>query len=144
MNEERKNLTELIKINFEKAKSILSDKTLAESMLMDSLNEISILLRNKITFNKISEVDGDGDLINYIDVTNTESNYSENLIQYYFHAEKIFPVVIMYQNIIHERCENLSDVENFVKKLVSTESFMIRVIRVSENDYPKIDNDIPF
>lgn len=144
MTEEKKSLTELIKRNFEKAKSILTDKVMAESMVMDSLSEIAFLLDGKVLFNKFSETDSDGDLITYISIENKKSGYTEGLIQYYFHAEKIFPVAMFYQNSIREQCNNLLEVENFIKRLVSNESFMIRVIRVSEQDEIPPQTDVPF
>lgn len=144
MTEEKKGLSELIKKNFEKARAILTDKVKAESMIMDSLAEIATLLENKIGFETFSEVDSDGDTINYIGIKNIKSGYTEGLIQYYFHAENVFPVMMFYQNTIREQCSNLVDVENFLKRLVSNESFMIKIIRVSEQDEPLSSTDIPF
>lgn len=145
MSEQQKSLIDIIRQNVEKAKKTINDKVKAESMIMDSLNEINRLLGNKVKFESYNEIDSDGDNIVYISVENNKSGYSESLIAYYFHAEKIFPAFMGYQNIIRESCNNLADVENFIKRLVSNESFMIKIIRVSEQDEaPKASDDIPF
>lgn len=145
MSEQQKSLIEIIRQNVEKAKKTINDKAKAESMIMDSLNEINTLLGNKVKFETYNKVDSDGDSIVYISVENSKSGYSESLIAYYFHSEKIFPAFMGYQNIIRESCNNLADVENFIKRLVSNESFMIKIIRVSEQDEaPAASDDIPF
>ncbi|MGY0246903.1 hypothetical protein ACVFYI_04945, partial [Klebsiella michiganensis] len=73
------------------------------------------------------------------------SRYSENLLWYYFNSEKIFPAMFSYQNIITARCESIEDVVEFIKRLVTDENFMIKVVTISSMNNSEDDSqDIPF
>lgn len=146
MSNQNKNLNELIRVNFERARRLMDDKAIAKSMIDDLLNQITITLENKILFTRSERTDNDGDLVTTIFIGNPKNKKKEAIISYYFNAETIFPAVMMYQNIIHQRCESIDDVSVFIEKLVSHESFMIKVIRVSEEIENPIDfdDDIPF
>lgn len=143
MSEENRNIIDIIRDNLEKAKRVMNDKIKSESAIMSALNEISTLLNNKVIFPKTERLDNDGDLIINISVQNIDSGYTESLIAYYFHAEKIFPAVFNYQGLVRQSCQSIDDVNTFIERLVSNESFMIKIIRVAETD-EKPDDDIPF
>ena len=143
MSIEEKNISQLIKENLEKAQRIISDKSRAESIIFSALQEISKLLDNKVDFINDEIIDNDGDLIIRVRVRNKKTEYSHFLFSYYFHVEKIFPMMVNYQNILAERCNNIDEVYSFVEKLLSNESFMIKIILASESD-GVFDTDVPF
>ena len=120
--------------------STISDKERAESLLMSALDEISFALEGKIKFKTHDVIDKDGDLIKKVRVENTINNYDEAIINYYFHKEKIFPATFNYFNRIKMDCDSLADINTFIERIVSDESFMIKVIRVAENT-EVINND---
>lgn len=136
-------IKELIRENFTKSMSIINDKKITESLLMTALNEVVTILNGKIKFTTENIVDTDGDEIKRITVENTKNGYSETIINYFFHREKVFPVAFNYFNVIRMDCNNIDDVNSFIERLVSDESFMIKIIRVAENT-DKIDDEIPF
>lgn len=50
-----------------------------------------------------------------------------------------------YQNIITARCESIEDVVEFIKRLVTDENFMIKVVTISSMNNSEDDSqDIPF
>lgn len=145
MTENKINISELIKKNITKAKKIITSKEKSISLLFDALTEINNELGGNLEFISSNMIDSDGDEITNISISNTNSRYSENLLWYYFNPEKIFPAMFSYQNIITSRCESIEDVSIFIERLVTDESFMIKVVTISGMDEKKDDtSEIPF
>lgn len=145
MTEEKISISELIRINVAKAKEIIDSKSKSISILNDALQEINNAIGGKLSFEYSDVIDDDGDKITNISVSNIKSGYKEHLMWYYFHPENIFPAVFNYQGIINARCDSVEDVLGFVQRIVSNDSFMIKLVRISEMDnYKMFDDDIPF
>lgn len=143
MTEQKKNISELIKFNLERARKIMNDKVEAISLIENALFEISLALGGKLDFPSVDEIDDDGDHITAVFVVNNVSGYKEKLFWYYFHPEKVFPAMISYQNILVSRCGSMNDIVTFLENLISNDSFMIKVLRISEmNELPH--DDPPF
>lgn len=143
MTEQNKNISELIKFNLERARKIMNDKVEAISLIENALFEISAALGGKLDFPSVDEIDNDGDLITSVFVVNNISGYKEKLFWYYFHPEKVFPAMISYQNIVAARCDGMNEVVIFLENLISNDSFMIKILRISEmNELPH--DDPPF
>jgi len=145
MTENKINISELIKMNITKAKEIITSKEKSISLLFDALGEINNALGGNLEFIPSNMIDSDGDEITNISISNTNSRYSENLLWYYFNPEKIFPAMFSYQNIITARCNSIEDVALFIERLVTNESFMIKVVTISGMDEKTDDtSEIPF
>lgn len=145
MTENKINISELIMANIEKAKEIISAREKSINLLLNAFDEINQAVGGNLEFITSNNVDSDGDEITRIAVSNKNSRYSENLIWYYFNPEKIFPAMFGYQNIITQRCQNIEDVAMFIERLVTNESFMIKVVTISGmNSREDEDQDIPF
>jgi len=130
MTEERISISELIRLNVAKAKEIIDSKSKSISLVDDALIEINNALGGKLIFTSFEVVDEEGDDITKVSVANIKSGYSEHLLWYYFHPEKIFPSLFNYQNIIKTRCDSINDVADFVQRIVSNDSFMIKLVRI--------------
>lgn len=145
MTGEKKTISELIKENITKAKEIITAKDKSISILMDAFREINEALGGNLEFSSSTMIDNDGDEITNVFISNVNSKYRENLLWYYFNPEKIFPAMFSYQNIITSRCNSIEDVVLFIKRLVTDESFMIKVVTISEmNETTEDSLDIPF
>ncbi|ELY5890011.1 hypothetical protein SNN87_004153 [Cronobacter sakazakii] len=145
MTEKKINISELIIANIAKAKEIISARDKSIRLLFNALDEINQALGGSLEFISSNMIDSDGDEITRIAITNKNSRYSENLLWYYFNPEKVFPAMFSYQNIITGRCESIDDVVVFIERLVTDESFMIKVVTISEmNSRENNDQDIPF
>ena len=145
MTDEKKTISELIRANITKAKEIITAKDKSISILMDAFREINEALGGNLEFSSSNMIDNDGDEITNVFISNANSKYRENLLWYYFNPEKIFPAMFSYQNIITSRCESIEDVVLFIKRLVTDESFMIKVVTISEmNETNENPFDIPF
>jgi len=145
MSDNKEKLSNLIKANINKARDILNDKIRAMSIIESTLSELSANLNNKIKFVTTKHTDGDNDLIHNVYVSNMKTNSSEQLFFYYFHQERIFPVMINYQNEITMRCDSLDELVDFFERLVSNEGFIIKLLLTSEyNDNENNDEEIPF
>lgn len=143
MTEKRINISELIKANIAKAKDIISAREKSISLLFNAFDQMNEALGGSLEFTTSKLTDTDGDEITRIVVSNKNSKYSEYLIWYYFDPEKIFPAMFSYQNIITERCESIDDVAVFIERLVTDESFMIKVVTISGMNDDE-SHDIPF
>lgn len=145
MTERNLNISELIRANIAKAKEIISARDKAVSLLFNAFDEINEALGRNLEFAASNVIDNDGDEITRVSVSNKNSRYSENLLWYYFNSEKIFPAMFSYQNIITARCESIEDVVEFIKRLVTDENFMIKVVTISSMNNSEDDSqDIPF
>ncbi|WP_336286987.1 hypothetical protein [Cronobacter dublinensis] len=145
MTEKKINISELIIANIAKAKEIISARDKSIRLLFNALDEINQALGGNLEFISSNVIDSDGDEITRIAITNKNSRYSENLLWYYFNPEKVFPAMFSYQNIITGRCESIDDVVVFIERLVTDESFMIKVVTISEmNSSEGNAQDIPF
>ncbi|AKL36322.1 hypothetical protein AB9K36_26785 [Klebsiella michiganensis] len=145
MTERNLNISELIRANIAKAKEIISARDKAVSLLFNAFDEINEALGRNLEFTASNVIDNDGDEITRVSVSNKNSRYSENLLWYYFNSEKIFPAMFSYQNIITARCESIEDVVEFIKRLVTDENFMIKVVTISSMNNSEDDSqDIPF
>ncbi len=145
MTESKINISELIKANIEKAKKIINEREKSINLLTNAFDEINQALGGNLEFTSSTMINGDGDEITKIAVSNKNSRYSESLIWYYFNPEKIFPATFSFLNIIRERCQNVEDVAMFIERLVTNESFMIKVVTISGmNGGEDEDEDIPF
>lgn len=143
MTEKRINISELIKANIAKAKDIISAREKSISLLFNAFDQMNEALGGSLEFTTSKLTDTDGDEITRIVASNKNSKYSEYLIWYYFDPEKIFPAMFSYQNIITERCESIDDVAVFIERLVTDESFMIKVVTISGMNDDE-SHDIPF
>lgn len=143
MTEKRINISELIKANIAKAKDIISAREKSISLLFNAFDQMNEALGGSLEFTTTKLTDTDGDEITRIVASNKNSKYSEYLIWYYFDPEKIFPAMFSYQNIITERCESIDDVAVFIERLVTDESFMIKVVTISGMNDDE-SHDIPF
>lgn len=145
MTENKINISELIKANIAKAKEIINAREKSINLLFNAFDEINQALGGNLEFTTSTMIDGDGDEITKIAVSNKNSRYSESLIWYYFNPEKVFPAMFSFQNIIRERCQNIEDVAMFIERLVTNESFMIKVVTISgmNSSEDEVD-DIPF
>ncbi|WP_181945990.1 hypothetical protein, partial [Klebsiella pneumoniae] len=124
---------------------IISARDKAVSLLFNAFDEINEALGRNLEFTASNVIDNDGDEITRVSVSNKNSRYSENLLWYYFNSEKIFPAMFSYQNIITARCESIEDVVEFIKRLVTDENFMIKVVTISSMNNSEDDSqDIPF
>ncbi|HCT5520078.1 hypothetical protein [Klebsiella aerogenes] len=145
MTERNLNISELIRANIAKAKEIISARDKSVSLLFNAFDEINEALGRNLEFTASNVIDNDGDEITRVSVSNKNSRYSENLLWYYFNSEKIFPAMFSYQNIITARCESIEDVVEFIKRLVTDENFMIKVVTISSMNNSEDDSlDIPF
>jgi len=136
----------LIEEKYKAAMEKMDGKRNSEALIDEALTEIASLLLNKIAFKKLSVVDQYGSRQNDVYVQNLENKYEEFVFSYEFESEKIFPVRMSYLNILTSFCSSVPEVANFMKEMISEETFMIKIIRVSdalENPFNG-DEDIPF
>jgi hypothetical protein len=145
MTENKINISELIRANIAKAKEIISARDKAISLLHNAFDEINQALGGHLEFISSNVIDSDGDEITRVVISNKNSSYSEGLLWYYFNPEKIFPAMFNYQGIIIERCESIEDVVVFIERLVTNETFMIKIVTISDmNSNEDETQDIPF
>jgi len=129
-----RDLSSIIRANISKAKEILDSKDKSISMLLKAFSEINSALNNKLEFILTDTIDNEGDEITNVSISNIICGYREHLLWYYFNPEEVFPAMFNYQNIITARCDDISEVDNFIERLISNHAFMIRVITISEID----------
>lgn len=129
-----RDLSSIIRANISKAKEILDSKDKSISMLLKAFSEINSALNNKLEFILTDTIDNEGDEITNVSISNIINGYREHLLWYYFNPEEVFPAMFNYQNIITARCNDISEVDNFIERLISNQAFMIRVITISEID----------
>jgi len=129
-----RDLSSIIRANISKAKEILDSKDKSISMLLKAFSEINSALNNKLEFILTDTIDNEGDEITNVSISNIINGYREHLLWYYFNPEEVFPAMFNYQNIITARCNDISEVDNFIERLISNHAFMIRVITISEID----------
>jgi len=129
-----RDLSSIIRANISKAKEILDSKDKSISMLLKAFSEINSALNNKLEFILTDTIDNEGDEITNVSISNIINGYREHLLWYYFNPEEVFPAMFNYQNIITARCDDISEVDNFIERLISNHAFMIRVITISEID----------
>jgi len=129
-----RDLSSIIRANISKAKEILDSKDKSISMLLKAFSEINSALNNKLEFILTDTIDDEGDEITNVSISNIICGYREHLLWYYFNPEEVFPAMFNYQNIITARCDDISEVDNFIERLISNQAFMIRVITISEID----------
>jgi len=129
-----RDLSSIIRANISKAKEILDSKDKSISMLLKAFSEINSALNNKLEFILTDTIDNEGDEITNVSISNIINGYREHLLWYYFNPEEVFPAMFNYQNIITARCDDISEVDNFIERLISNQAFMIRVITISEID----------
>jgi len=129
-----RDLSSIIRANISKAKEILDSKDKSISMLLKAFSEINSALNNKLEFILTDTIDDEGDEITNVSISNIICGYREHLLWYYFNPEEVFPAMFNYQNIITARCNDISEVDNFIERLISNHAFMIRVITISEID----------
>lgn len=140
------NMKLLIQEKYKAAMAKMDGKKDSEALINEALTEISELLEHKIIFKKLSVADQYGSRQTDVYVQNKENKYEEFVFSYEFETEKIFPVRMSYVNIITSFCSNVPEVATFMKEMISEETFMIKIIRVSEaieNPFNS-DDDIPF
>jgi len=140
MSDRQIKLSELIRKNIEKAKKTITDKERSEDLIRSSLDEIKEALDFKVNFVTEKNIDSDYDTIHHVFVENSKSKRKSFLFLYYFHQVNIFPLMLNYDGEITKRCTNIDDLIDFLELLVATESFMIRILKASE-DNEVIDND---
>lgn len=125
-------ISNIVKFNVEIAKRKINDKKRAENMVDSFLNELSLQLENKIEFITDSIIDSDNDTVYRVWVKNKSSRNQEIIFTYYFNQESIFPLMMNYQNTIVGRCDDIDEVYSYLEELFSDESFMIKVVLISE------------
>lgn len=143
MTESKINISELIRANIAKAKETISARDKSISLLFNAFDEINKALGESLEFTTSNIIDNDGDEVTTVVVSNKNSRYRENLLWYYFNPEKVFPAMFSYQNIITARCGSIEDVAEFIERLVTDESFMIKVVTISGMNSSE-GEDIPF
>ncbi|WP_157737632.1 hypothetical protein [Kosakonia cowanii] len=88
MNEEKINISELIRLNVARAKEIIDSKSKSISLVHDALAEINDAIGGKLKFTSSDTTDEDGDNITNVSVSNIKSGYSEHLFWYFFTLKK--------------------------------------------------------
>jgi len=136
-------IAKIVKANVEIAKNKINNKKRAENIIESFLNELSLELENKIEFKIDSIVDSDLDIVYRVWAVNKLTKNQEITFTYYFNQESIFPLMLNYQNTILARCGDIDEVYDYLKELFSDESFMIKIVLISEMNISNEDN-IPF
>ena len=140
-------LHSLIKAQVAKAKNIFTEKDIIESELKETFNLIKEAMSGEINFIFENEIDRYGDVVSTIYASNTKISKKHTILTYDFDNKKVFPVKITDSNDSSSLCNSLHEIKLFLERLISDDSFMIRLVTISKEiekiDY-NIDDDIPF